>query len=180
MSNTIHSHGRVLAAFAAGAILASAGTATAARLITGKQIKNGTITERDLSASVRAKLAKVGATGPAGAPGASGAPGAKGDTGATGPAGGFRASSITLVNGPSATYPDTFPGGVVPHSNATCPEGSVAIAGFWDVEGSFYAEPVPWVTSRRVTERIWQVSVQQPMSYPGDFTYHATAVCAAP
>ena len=60
----------------------TAGTAGAAALITGKQIKNGTIQAKDLSAKARAKLA--GATGPQGQPGAQGAQGAQGLRGAPG------------------------------------------------------------------------------------------------
>jgi hypothetical protein len=66
-------------AFAMGIVIALAGSATGAtRLITGKQIKNGSITAKDLSKSLRAQLKK------AGTPGTNGAAGAKGDTGAPG------------------------------------------------------------------------------------------------
>jgi hypothetical protein len=44
----------ILLAFLAGILLASAGTATAAKLITGKQIKDGTISAKDLSKAVQA------------------------------------------------------------------------------------------------------------------------------
>lgn len=43
-------------AFILGLLLASAGTATAAKLITGKQIKNGSITLADLSPKTQAAL----------------------------------------------------------------------------------------------------------------------------
>lgn len=66
-----------------GAVAVSA----AKRLITGSQIKNGTISQSKLSASVRAKLQKAGLPGPAGAQGPAGAPGPKGADGAAGPAG---------------------------------------------------------------------------------------------
>jgi hypothetical protein len=66
-------------------VMASAGSAVAARLITGKQIKNGTIQLADLSKSARQALqggrGPQGTVGPAGAAGAAGQPGAKGDTG---------------------------------------------------------------------------------------------------
>ena len=64
-------------AFALGAV----GTAGAAKMITGKQIRNGTITAKDLSKGLRAQIAKTGAQGPAGAQGAPGDPGPKGDKG---------------------------------------------------------------------------------------------------
>lgn len=83
--------GTVLA-FMLGVVVATAGTATAARLITGKQIKNGSISAQDLSKAVRTQLARAGTPGPAGAPGP---PGPKGDTGpSTGPAGGDLAGSF--------------------------------------------------------------------------------------
>src|SRR3954454_23643266 len=77
-------------AFAVGVLVATATTATAAHLITGRQIKDGTITSKDLSRDLRHRIARVGATGPQGPAGpkgdtgANGATGAKGDTGPTG------------------------------------------------------------------------------------------------
>ena len=77
-------------AFVVGLAVASAGTATAAKLITGKQIKDGSIGTADLAKSVRQKLAQKGATGATGSPGAPGVgfpgpAGAKGDKGEPGP-----------------------------------------------------------------------------------------------
>ena len=69
-------------AFTLGLVIATAGSATAARLITGKQIKNGTITKSDLSKALRAQLAKAGSPG---SPGPKGDAGAKGDQGPVGP-----------------------------------------------------------------------------------------------
>lgn len=79
-------------------VLVLGDTATAAKLITGKQIKNSSLTGADIKngsvgpvdLSAAAKSATKGIAGPAGptgAPGAKGdanAPGAKGDTGAPG------------------------------------------------------------------------------------------------
>lgn len=56
-----------------------------AKLITGKQVKDGSLTLKDFAKGDRAKLR--GAAGPAGAPGPQGAAGQKGDTGSTGPQG---------------------------------------------------------------------------------------------
>jgi hypothetical protein len=73
------------------ALIAGATSATAATLITGKQIKNGTITAEDikrgsinasrLSSRLRDRLSPVGAQGTPALPGAKGDPGPKGDKG---------------------------------------------------------------------------------------------------
>jgi hypothetical protein len=70
-----------------GLAVATAGTATAAKLITGKDIKNGSIARKDLNTAVRAELsepAKPGPQGPAGPQGPVGPAGAKGATGPPG------------------------------------------------------------------------------------------------
>jgi hypothetical protein len=99
-------------AFVCGVAIASAATAaTADKLLTGADIKNGSITERDLAPSIRAKLARTGLRGPAGPAGATGATGAPGAAGPVGPSEarvGFSASgtvtnAIGLVVG--LTYP---------------------------------------------------------------------------
>jgi hypothetical protein len=71
----------LLAAFVALSVTMGAGAATAARLITGKDIKNGSITAKDLSAGVRDQLTESGAPGPQGPQGPKGDPGPKGDKG---------------------------------------------------------------------------------------------------
>lgn len=101
---------KTILACAAVALIVGTTSATAATLITGKQIKNGTITAQDikrgsltqsrLAPGLRDRIQGVGAQGgsalpgPAGAPGAPGAPGAagakgdkgdKGEQGAPGP-----------------------------------------------------------------------------------------------
>ncbi len=68
-------------AFALGAAVAGGGTATAARLITGKDIKNGSIGVKDLSKPVRAKLKRTGTTGPSGPTGDQGPKGEPGPPG---------------------------------------------------------------------------------------------------
>ncbi len=74
----------IIIAFILGLALATGTTASAAMLITSKQIKNGTIKMKDLSPKVRAKIQTPG---PAGVAGPQGAPGATGVAGPTGPAG---------------------------------------------------------------------------------------------
>ena len=98
-------------AFLLGLVIATAGTATAARLITGKQIKDGSVASRDLSKSVRKQIAKTGTPGPRGA---------KGDPGpSTGAAGGDltgsypdpslrRSTAVTVREQPGPSCVTTF------------------------------------------------------------------------
>jgi hypothetical protein len=71
-------------AFLLGILVATAGTAGASRLITGRQIRDGSVTARDLSSAVRRELRRRAARGPAGPRGATGASGAAGAAGAAG------------------------------------------------------------------------------------------------
>ena len=57
---------RLILAFVLGLVIATAGTATAAKLITGKQIKDGTITSKDLSRALRKQISRSGKAGPTG------------------------------------------------------------------------------------------------------------------
>ena len=75
----------VLAALALFVALAGTATAGAVKLISGAQIKDGSITSVDLSAKTKAAL--KGQTGSQGPAGAQGATGAKGDAGSVGPKG---------------------------------------------------------------------------------------------
>jgi hypothetical protein len=65
-------------AFILGLVIATGATAGATSLITGGQIKNGTISAKDLSKALRKKLARARVPGPKGVPGPQGA---KGDQG---------------------------------------------------------------------------------------------------
>jgi hypothetical protein len=87
-------------AFLAGILLASAGSAAATRLISGKDIRNGSISAKDLSKAVRAQLAKAGIPGPQGLKGDAGSPGPKGDTGPAGSITGTAAGGVL-----TGTYP---------------------------------------------------------------------------
>jgi hypothetical protein len=117
------------------ALLAGAGTASAAKLITSNDIKDGTIQKRDLATSVQSKLGKSGKDGTTGAPGPQGATGAKGDTGATGPQGPKGVPGVDGRDGVSGYEVRTFDyDGVGPGNIATvaCSSGKVAIGGgYW-------------------------------------------------
>src|SRR5262245_37933447 len=86
--------------------------------VTGKDIKNKSLTPDDFSGSVKGDPGPAGPAGPAGPPGAAGAPGR------------FSTANVTVVNGPSSFM---APGGVG-SSSASCPVGAVAIGGGWDGE----------------------------------------------
>ena len=85
---------RLIGAIAVAAIamfVVTGGAATAAKLITGKDIKNGSIKLKDLSKGAKDSLegerGPEGARGPQGAQGAAGPAGAAGARGPQGPAG---------------------------------------------------------------------------------------------
>ncbi len=86
MRRVVQGRAGMVVAFMLGLVIATAGTATAARLITGKQIKDGSVSTRDLTKGVRHLLAKRSARGPAGPAGPRGSRGEPGPS--TGPAGG--------------------------------------------------------------------------------------------
>ncbi len=91
-----------LAAFIVGAVVATAATAGAASLITGQQIKDGTITPRDLSTALRRQIAKAEATpGPVGAQGAAGPQGPAGAADGMGVAGQAGAPGEQGIPGPT-------------------------------------------------------------------------------
>lgn len=78
----------MIAAIVAAVVAASTATATTAIVITGAQIKDGSIQAKDLSAKARKSLhGQPGPRGFAGAQGSAGAAGPAGAAGARGPAG---------------------------------------------------------------------------------------------
>lgn len=97
-----------------GPAQAASTAASAARLITGKQIKDSTITSKDVKdRSLRASDFKAGElpagpAGQAGAKGETGAPGPKGDTGAAGAKGDPGAKGDTGAPGPKGDRGDGF------------------------------------------------------------------------
>ncbi|HRV59445.1 MAG: hypothetical protein KDB54_07385 [Solirubrobacterales bacterium] len=128
---------KILLAFLLGIILATAGTATAAKLITGKDIKNGTITAKDLSNSLRKKLNHTGKTGKTGATGPSGA---------TGPAGTIDVSNfydkgqsdsrflkMKVVNVTGTDGGSVPPFSTLTFTKLTCPAGTIPGKGTFEV-----------------------------------------------
>src|SRR4051794_9441847 len=111
-------------------------TSAAKKLITGKQIKDGSIAEKDLDRKLRAKLAASGTAGPAGPAGARGAPGGQGPQGDRGLPGqdgrdGTDATLPAVENwhevAPAVTEQtdqDNFPSGRFLCGNGTCGPGN--------------------------------------------------------
>ena|SRR5436190_2827190 len=82
-------------------VMATTGSAVAASLITSKQIKDGTITTKDINKkAIKSLKGKTGATGPQGA---SGPQGPKGDTGAAGVKGDKGDAGTNGTNGANGT-----------------------------------------------------------------------------
>jgi hypothetical protein len=107
------------------AFVVSAGSATAAFVVTSKNIKNGTIQTVDISA--KAKRALKGNRGPRGAQGLQGVQGATGATGATGAAGAAGPpgiQSLTKVVVSIEVPPESFDSITAP-----CPAGQTAVSG---------------------------------------------------
>jgi hypothetical protein len=114
-------------------VLAVGGTATAARLITGKDIRNNSITGKDIrnksltAADFRGSVAGApGATGPEGPQGPGGATGPGGPTGPSGTTGPSGATGPTGL--PGATGP-TGSGGTTGDDGPTGPTGSTGPTG---------------------------------------------------
>jgi hypothetical protein len=113
----------VLLAVVLDALLA--GTATAAHMITGAQIKNGSVTGRDVKdkslTAADFKGSVAGETGPQGPIGPQGVTGAQGATGSAGPTGPKGATGDLGVTGPTGVAGPTGPTG--PTSTVSGPTG---------------------------------------------------------
>jgi hypothetical protein len=104
------------------------GSAYAAKQITSKDIKNGTIKTVDMSSS--AKQALKGNAGPRGPQGVPGAQGAQGSQGPQGPAGPSEVSALTPVTGSLSVAAGTIDGGTV-----ACPAGTRVVSGGFFADG---------------------------------------------
>ena len=131
MRRVVAGRAGMVAAFVLGLVIATAATAGAARLITGKQIKDGSIGSRDLAKAVRTQIGKPGPAGPVGATGAPGAPGAAGPQGARGPSEAYR------VTGPSPV--NLTAGSSVEVASITVPAGAYTVS----ATGFIYSDGTP-------------------------------------
>lgn len=113
----------------AAVVLAGAGSATAARVITGKQIKNSSITGADVkNRSLRRGDFRPGEL-PAGARGPQGAPGAQGPPGAAG------APGFGVLRYPQTVT--TFSIGQAEQIGTSCPSGTFPTGGSaWAVDSA--------------------------------------------
>ncbi len=111
------------AGLVAVALAAPAVADGARRLVTGKDIKDGTITVRDLAKSARPQPGKPGPAGPVGP---------VGPAGPSGPPGSAAAIRIERVEGAAVTVPA---GSSFPTASVACPPGT-RVTG-----GGFIAEP---------------------------------------
>ena len=141
--------------------------------LTTKDIKNGSLTAADLSAAARAELkGSQGPAGPAGATGATGATGASGVNGVQGPAGGFDPAKVTYIEGPAVTIGPQANGS----GKATCPAGAKVLSGGWVVISGNVGE----VFGSRSYDSggSWTVMVYNHAQYT-NATVTPFAVCAA-
>jgi hypothetical protein len=167
---------------AALALMLAAGTgATASLLITGKQIKDGSVTSKDIKnrslkvkdLSTKAKAKLKGATGPAGPAGA---------TGATGPAGPAGPSGLPGLPGlpglsgfqvvPSST---SLTGLLSGSTTASCPDGKKALSATGGL-----TTPVLGILTQvtRVSETAFQATALSALPI-GTNTLSLDVVCAA-
>ena len=108
----------------AAVVLASAGSATAARLITGKQIKNGSITSTDVKNGSLVRGDFKSGKLPSGPRGAQGAPGPRGPQGARGAAG---TNGFGVLRYPAVSQ--TFTNGQADMVQVECPAGTYPTGG---------------------------------------------------
>jgi hypothetical protein len=154
----------IIAGIVSAVVASTTATAATMALITGAQIKNGSVELVDLSAGAKRALrgkrgerGRQGPAGPAGATGASGAPGAPG---------GFDPTKLQYITGPNVTVNPGQTGG----AQAACPAGSTAVS------GGFAATEGHVAYSETLGGTFHAISVVNDTSIPVQI--HATAMCA--
>jgi hypothetical protein len=169
---------KVLVGMMAALLLAGGVGATAATLITGEQIKDGTITGKDVkNKSLTAKDFRgsvQGLAGPQGRTGAQGPTGPQGPGGPQGPAGRSGIASVETVHG--ADVPVTLGQSAV-EATVLCPAGETAVGG-GGVAGdgdAVLTDSYP-ISQASPSRSGWLVIARNLGGYAD--TVHATAVCA--
>lgn len=143
-------------------VFATGGAATANSLISGSQIRDGSLTSRDVKdGSLKRSDLAPNARGLNGRNGVDGQDGTPGPAGAPGPAG---LASIQRIAGPYVQQCASGNGGCqIGGAIATCPAGTVVIAGGFDASTAqdivTFSEPVAndW---RIIASNFWDTSAQ--------------------
>jgi hypothetical protein len=143
----------IIAAIVAAIISATAATAASTGLITGAQIKNGSIGLVDLSG--KAKQSLRGQRGPAG------------PAGIQGVAGGFDPAKVSYVTGPTSS----FAPGAVDSVKAFCPAGTRVLG------GGYFASITHVGGSQTFDGQAWTVIIVNDTSI--SVNANAFAVCGA-
>jgi hypothetical protein len=153
------------------------GSAVAAKKLTGKDIKDGSIGLKDLSKS--AQRALEGAQGPRGAAGPSGAPGAQGPAGPTGAAGAQGPAGVNRLQyafgGLLELCAAGDPSCDVGYSEAVCPAGMVATGGGYEYGDLRPTDTVVTYNSSNADGNGWVVEVINKAAAAMDF--YAVAHC---
>jgi hypothetical protein len=157
----------VVAAIVSAVVASATATAGTMALITGAQIKNGSVQLADLSP--RAKRALRGQRGPRGLRGFTGPPGAQGPAGAPGAPGGFDPAKLQYITGPTVT----LAGGLTGGAQANCPPGTAAISGGFSSTDGHVA------FSETLGSTFHSVLVNNDTEPPVPLQMHATVVCSA-
>jgi len=170
------------------AVLALAGTATAAKLITGKQVKNSSLTGKDVkNRSLTAadfKGSVRGAAGPAGPAGAKGDPGAQGPRGLTGASGTNGLDGTDGTDGTDGADGEQGPEGFTDSGAATRTTEVVLTEAYQDI----LTTPASVATGRRIVADATAVldsiagvgtnTIQCKLSTPTGFSEFAVGVVA--
>jgi hypothetical protein len=175
--------------FAAGAVTGAAHLITGKDVkngsLTGADVKNGSLTKADLAPGIGARGATgpagpkgdagpAGATGPAGLPGAKGAPGIQGAPGVSG---------LEIVSHTSAFDSNTYK-----QTSVTCPTGKTAISGGSTDAAASQPAPLAVVASQPAKNGVeasagqtpdgWFVAMNEETAFAGSWTVTAYALCA--
>lgn len=174
---------RVPAALLALALVVGAGgTATAAKLITGKNIKDGSVTGADIKnrsltgADVKDRSLKASDLAKGVLPTVVAVPGQPGATGPSGPPGAAAFGSLVYAKG----GPFDNPAGEVSKGAVVCPEGRYAIGGgaWGDAEapGQAVTASAPATEGNEVAPSRWQVWMANATAEDASFDVYA--ICA--
>jgi hypothetical protein len=143
------------------------------RSLTGKDVRDGSLTQLDYTGSL---VGPTGPTGPAGPQGASGEPGAPGPTGATGAQGSTGPNGPQGLAGVRGVTTNSSGEVTVPYQNTAfwgvnCPAGTKALSGGLSGPDADLIETAPQDNGAG-----WWVGVYN--SWPSSHTYRAWVVCA--